>query len=103
MFFGRFLPILRIWAAFLAGTHRMAWPRFLTFNAAGGVAWATSIGVAAFLFGSNLLRSGGLVGVVSAVLALIIVAIVMLTVHHKVARSRVRRLSSTCPCSGCSA
>src|ERR1700716_2639988 len=35
-FFGRFVSILRAYAAFLAGTNRMPWWRFLVFNAAGG-------------------------------------------------------------------
>jgi membrane protein DedA with SNARE-associated domain len=83
VFFGRFLPILRMWAAFLAGTHRMAWPRFLTFNAAGGVIWATSVGLAAFVFGNSLLRSGGLVSVASAALALFAVGVVALVMHRR--------------------
>ena len=33
VFFGRFVAVLRAWAAFLAGTNRMRWPRFLFFNA----------------------------------------------------------------------
>ena len=34
VFFGRFVTVLRTWAAFLAGTNQMLWPRFLLFNAA---------------------------------------------------------------------
>ncbi len=37
VFFGRFVAVLRAWAAFLAGTNRMRWPRFLLFNAAGAI------------------------------------------------------------------
>lgn len=40
VFFGRFVSILRTYAAFLAGTTRMQYRRFLVFNAAGGVLWA---------------------------------------------------------------
>ena len=32
VFFGRFVAVLRAWAAFLAGTNRMPWPGFLLFN-----------------------------------------------------------------------
>src|SRR5579864_5738584 len=39
VFFGRFVAVLRAWAAFLAGVNRMRWPRFLAFNAAGGILW----------------------------------------------------------------
>ncbi len=40
VFFGRFVSILRSYAAFLAGTSRMRWRRFLPANAAGGIVWA---------------------------------------------------------------
>jgi len=51
---GRFVSILRTYAAFLAGTNQMAWGRFLIFNAAGAVVWATAFGVAYYVFGSAL-------------------------------------------------
>jgi membrane protein DedA with SNARE-associated domain len=54
VFFGRFVSILRTYAAFLAGTTRMHWRRFLGFNAAGGIVWATIYGVAYYYFGSAL-------------------------------------------------
>ena len=56
VFWGRFVSVLRTHAAFLAGTNRMAWPRFLVFNAAGAIAWATLYGVAYYVFGSALKR-----------------------------------------------
>jgi membrane protein DedA with SNARE-associated domain len=54
VFWGRFVSILRTYAAFLAGTNQMAWPRFLVFNAAGAIVWATVYGVAYYVFGSAL-------------------------------------------------
>jgi membrane-associated protein len=48
---GRWLPVLRITVAWLAGAHHMAWPKFLAWNAAGGIAWAISIGLLAYLAG----------------------------------------------------
>lgn len=83
VFFGRFLPILRIWAAFLAGTHAMPWGRFLAFNAAGGIVWATSIGLAGYYLGDNLLRSGGIVSIVSGAAVLLVAAAVTLIAHRK--------------------
>jgi membrane protein DedA with SNARE-associated domain len=53
VFFGRFVSILRAYAAFLAGTNRMRWWRFLIFNAAGGICWAAIYGSAAYLLGSQ--------------------------------------------------
>ena len=54
VFWGRFVSILRTYAAFLAGTNQMAWGRFLVFNAAGAVVWATVFGVTYYVFGSAL-------------------------------------------------
>ena len=42
VFAGRFVSVLRTYAAFLAGTLKMTWRRFLPFNAAGGILWAAS-------------------------------------------------------------
>lgn len=83
VFFGRFLPILRIWAAFLAGTHAMPWGRFLVFNAAGGIVWAASIGLAGYYLGDILLRSGGFVSIVSGAAVLLIAAVLTLVAHRK--------------------
>jgi membrane protein DedA with SNARE-associated domain len=54
VFWGRFVAILRAFAAILAGTNQMGWPRFLVFNTAGGIVWATLFGVAYYVFGSAL-------------------------------------------------
>jgi membrane protein DedA with SNARE-associated domain len=56
VFWGRFVSILRTWAAFLAGVNQMQWRRFLVFNAAGAIAWATAYGVAYYVFGDVLKR-----------------------------------------------
>lgn len=56
VFFGRFVSILRTYAAFLAGTTRMPWRRFLLFNAAGGATWALLYGTGAYVLGSQIDR-----------------------------------------------
>jgi membrane protein DedA with SNARE-associated domain len=47
---GRFVTILRMLAAPLAGASRMPPAKFLFFNASGGVIWATAIGVGGYYF-----------------------------------------------------
>src|SRR6266566_3435370 len=80
VFFGRFISVLRIFAAFLAGVNRMRWRRFLFFNAAGGIIWSTLYGVAAYLLGQQLLRLSGSIDLALAIIgvAVIIAAIVFL-------------------------
>ena len=73
VFFGRFVAVLRALAAFLAGTNRMRWPRFLIFNALGGIVWATIYGLAGYFLGNNIQHLTGPVGIVTVVLALLII------------------------------
>jgi membrane protein DedA with SNARE-associated domain len=73
VFFGRFVAVLRAWAAFLAGTNRMRWPRFLLFNAAGGIVWATLYGLGGYFLGDNIHRLVGPVGIVFLVLAILLI------------------------------
>src|SRR6267142_6639880 len=51
VFFGRFVSILRYTVAWVAGLSRMQWWRFLFWNAAGGIAWATAVGLTAYYAG----------------------------------------------------
>ena len=69
VFFGRFVAVLRAFAAFLAGTNRMPWPRFLLFNAAGGIVWATLFGLGGYFLGDNIHRFTGPIGISAIVLA----------------------------------
>jgi membrane protein DedA with SNARE-associated domain len=80
VFFGRFTAILRTYAAFLAGTTRMPWRRFLLFNAAGGIAWATIYGGGAYLLGRQIERLSGpfeIVFVAAAVIAVVVGAVII--------------------------
>lgn len=86
VFFGRFIAVLRAWAAFLAGLNRMRWPSFLVYNAAGGIVWATIYGCLGFYAGrlfhdnfgavEHLARTISWVGAALIVVAVIIAIIV---------------------------
>ena len=54
VFFGRFVSVLRETIAWVAGLAGMSWPRFLFWNAFGGIIWATGIGLLAYLGGKAL-------------------------------------------------
>jgi membrane-associated protein len=49
---GRFVPIVRTFAPFLAGVAGMSYRRFLSFNVVGALAWITSLVYAGYLFGN---------------------------------------------------
>ena len=49
---GRFVPIVRTFAPFLAGVAGMSYRRFLSYNVIGAVLWITSLVYAGYLFGN---------------------------------------------------
>jgi membrane protein DedA with SNARE-associated domain len=59
VFFGRFVAILRVVAALLAGINRYRWRSFFLFNAAGAVVWALIMGSGGYLFGDAMRRLKG--------------------------------------------
>jgi membrane protein DedA with SNARE-associated domain len=78
VFWGRFVSILRTYAAFLAGANQMAWGRFLVFNAAGGIVWVTLYGLLYYEFGGALSKLSTTIDVVLGVAGtLIVVAFVV--------------------------
>ena len=78
VFFGRFVAVLRAWAAFLAGAHGMPWRRFLPFNAAGGVLWATVMGIGAYAFGSMVLGLGPVIAAATTGIGLLLMTALLL-------------------------
>jgi membrane protein DedA with SNARE-associated domain len=83
VFFGRFVAVLRAWAAFLAGVNRMQWSRFLLFNALGGVSWATLYGLGGYFLGEEIHRLTGPVGIVTIVLAVLIIIASLIFVRRQ--------------------
>jgi membrane protein DedA with SNARE-associated domain len=89
VFFGRFVAILRILAAFLAGVNRMEWRRFLLANAAGAILWASAVGFGAYAFGKAVLRVTGPLGIV-----LVIVSVALLIGALRFARRHEAELEA---------
>ncbi len=75
VFFGRFITVLRYTAAWVAGLGQMAWWRFLFWNAAGGIVWATGVGLVSYYAGhaaaDAIARYGLLAGAAAAAIAVI--------------------------------
>jgi len=78
VFIGRFIAVLRITAAWMAGVSHMTWWRFLIFNAAGGILWATLVGLVAYYVGeaaANAIQTYGLYA--AGVIAVVTVGIIL--------------------------
>src|ERR1700674_1317588 len=84
VFFGRFIAVLRALAALLAGANRMGWPRFLLFNAAGGIVGTALYGTAASHFGDKLhqLSKQAAWGLAGLAIILIILGLIYLRRHE---------------------
>jgi len=54
VFIGRFIALLRTWAAVLAGAARMPYGTFMLYNALGAACWTVVVGALGYVFGRNL-------------------------------------------------
>ena len=69
IFFARFIAVLRVAGAWVAGITRMTWWRFLFWNAAGGICWAVLFGLLAYYLGeaaADAIERWGLIGGLAA-------------------------------------
>ena len=86
IFFARFISGIRVVAAIFAGVSGIAWPRFFAYNAAGAVAWGTTIASLGYFFGNSwplLERWVGRTGLILLLLAVIAVVAVKFIRRHK--------------------
>jgi membrane protein DedA with SNARE-associated domain len=81
VFFGRFVATLRMFAALLAGVNQFAWKRFVLFNVAGGVLWASIFGFGGYLFGEALHRLSTPLAIISITLVTAIFVVSAITIR----------------------
>jgi len=75
VFVARFVAVLRVTAAWIAGLSRMHWWSFLAWNAAGGITWATLVGLIAYFLGSAAAKAIGTYGLIAAGVGIAIVVV----------------------------
>jgi membrane protein DedA with SNARE-associated domain len=93
VFLGRFVAVLRVLAAVLAGINRMDWRRFLLANAAGAVLWASVVGFGVYLFGRTVTHMTRPVGITLAVagLAALVAALRFVRTHEAELQAEAER------------
>jgi Uncharacterized membrane-associated protein len=87
VFFGRFIAVLRVGVAAVAGLAHMPWWKFFFWNASGGIVWATAVGLAAFYGGkavTNALETYGLYAALAIVAVLAVGWFAVRRVKHRV-------------------
>jgi membrane protein DedA with SNARE-associated domain len=77
VFLGRFLALLRALMPALAGSSKLPYPRFLVFNAAGGLIWGVAFTLVGYLAGAAYKRVENLIGTGSAIAFAVIVVVVV--------------------------
>jgi membrane protein DedA with SNARE-associated domain len=78
VFIGRFVAVLRVTAAWLAGITHMSWWRFFLWNASGGIVWATGVSLLAYYFGKAAADAVQTYGIYALVAIVVVGAIVFL-------------------------
>jgi membrane protein DedA with SNARE-associated domain len=73
VFFGRFIAVLRMFVALLAGANHMPWHTFLWHNALGGVCWAGGYAFCTYMLGNEVLKLSGPLGIGIGVCATVII------------------------------
>jgi membrane protein DedA with SNARE-associated domain len=73
VFFGRFVSVLRTFAALLAGVNHMPIARFAFANALGGAVWATTVASVSYAFGAQMHDMSRPVALAAAILAILAV------------------------------
>ena len=66
VFLGRFVAVLRVTSAWIAGLSHMHWWRFLVWNAAGGLVWATGVALISYYLGDAAASSFSRYGLYAA-------------------------------------
>jgi len=84
IFVGRFVSILRTYIAFLAGTVRMDWRKFVVSTVAAAIVWAALYTALAYEAAKELKRLSGVVDVVVAAVAVVVVVGVILVTRKQV-------------------
>lgn len=86
---GRFVAVLRTYAAFLAGTNRMNAAKYQVFNIAGAVAWTGTWSLLSYYLGNGLKKASHTVDyAVGAVVIVLVVAAIL------VVRKQAKRLEA---------
>lgn len=67
VFIGRFMVLLRLFTALLAGANKMPWKGFMFYNALGGIAWAGGYSYITYFLGKQILQLEGTIGLVLGV------------------------------------
>ena len=88
VFLGRWITGLRVWTSWLAGASDMRWPTFMVWNALGGIAWATSVALAAYYGGTGVEKVFSKIGLYGGIAAAVVAVLALLYVVRRLKQRR---------------
>jgi membrane-associated protein len=83
---GRFVPIIRTFAPFLAGVAGMSYRRFFAFNVIGGIVWVASLVYAGHAFGNIPVVKDNLTFIVIGIVVVSLIPVAMTFLKERKAR-----------------
>jgi membrane-associated protein len=83
---GRFVPIIRTFAPFLAGVAGMSYRRFFAFNVIGGIVWVASLVYAGYAFGNIPIVKDNLTFIVIGIVAVSLIPVAATFLKERKAR-----------------
>jgi membrane protein DedA with SNARE-associated domain len=86
VFIGRWLPILRVYASWMAGGAKMRWRTFFFWNAAGGICWAISVALFGYFVGASaksLMHKIGVFGIIVVALGAVVGVLMTRRLHRR--------------------
>jgi len=79
----RFVPIVRTFAPFVAGIGEMNYPRFLSFNVIGGIAWVCLFTLAGYFFGNIPIIKHNFSIVIMAIIGISVVPMIVASLKDR--------------------
>ncbi len=84
--YAKFIPIIRTFAAFVAGVARMSYVRFLVFNVCGAIGWVTSMTLLGYFLGGIPVVRQNFEKVLLAIIVVSIVPVVIQALKSRKAK-----------------
>ena len=94
VFLGRWVVLVRVTAAWMAGASAMPFRTFFVYNALGGITWATTVALVAYLLGQAGGDAIGKLGAIGAVL-LVVTTVGLFVSERRRMRARLRGVRSS--------
>jgi membrane protein DedA with SNARE-associated domain len=100
VFLGRWVVLVRVTAAWMAGASAMSFRTFFVYNALGGITWATTVAIVAYLLGQAGGDAISKIGIIGAITLVITTVGLVLTERRRIREGLPRSRPASDPPDG---